>query len=327
MAQVSPDGRELVATSQARVSSAGDEPLSDAWIDALGEAFSSAYRSQSFHGRDAVFCVPSSDLTLLNIRVPVGDAEQIESSVLEDVKSRLPYDASDAVIRHINAGTINQASSRKCEVVALACQQQIINALLAAAEKAKLNPIAIDVEPGTMQRAYCNQFRRDQERKHTTVIVHIGYDATCIVIHHDSRVHLAKHLAIGGKQLNDAVAAALEIDSAEAARLRNRAAVGGGSDEIRQALQDAIRPLIEQMVREISLCIRYFSVTFRSARADEVLLMGSEAGDSLAQTVQERLGVDCRCSQPFERLGANQYVRQNQWDLPIGLALRGALPA
>src|SRR5438045_7899881 len=57
---------------------------------------------------------------------------------------------------------------------------------------------------------------------------------------------------------------------------------GGASsaNTVRQAVHDAIRSTVEELAREIALCLRYYSVTFRGQRPGKLRLLGGEAGDA-----------------------------------------------
>src|SRR5205814_7718440 len=99
-----------------------------------------------------------------------------------------------------------------------------------------------------------------------------------------------------GHQITEAVSRKLGISLLEAAALRRRlmeqqssAAAGAGAatntsasakrDPVAQAVFDATRGTMEELGREIALCLRYYSVTFRGQRPTRVKLIGGEASD------------------------------------------------
>jgi type IV pilus assembly protein PilM len=58
--------------------------------------------------------------------------------------------------------------------------------------------------------------------------------------------------------------------------------------------------IIEKLAREISLCFRYYSVTFRGAKPKEAILSGGESYEShLVKALASQLGIDVRVSQPL----------------------------
>jgi type IV pilus assembly protein PilM len=104
-----------------------------------------------------------------------------------------------------------------------------------------------------------------------------------------ANVSFFKSISIGAEQLNQAVARKLGISVEEARSLRRRLsethtpapqdAVAVRRNPVRQAVLDATRSLLEELGREISLCLRYHAVTFRGPRPSVVYLAGGEAAD------------------------------------------------
>src|SRR6185369_12504898 len=77
--------------------------------------------------------------------------------------------------------------------------------------------------------------------------------------------------------------AKLGVSTLEAGQIRVRleAADPAASEEasapLGQAVQDAIRPLTDDLARELDMCIRYFVVTFRGARPEQIHVTGRQA--------------------------------------------------
>src|SRR5439155_22884621 len=157
-----------------------------------------------------------------------------------------------------------------------------------------------------------------------------------------------KPVDIGGHQITEAVSRKLGISLIEAAALRRRlmeqqssaaAGAGGGAatntsasakrDPVAQAVFDATRSTMEEMGREIALCLRYYSVTFRGQRPAKVKLAGGESCDPLlvgvlnaalgvpVEPARPLFSVDTSGMKPAERRGT-----MGEWALPLGLGLK-----
>src|SRR6202035_1889908 len=90
---------------------------------------------------------------------------------------------------------------------------------------------------------------------------------------------------------HEAVSRKLGITVEEAQALRRRLTdpvevpnAPGRRDPVRQAGFDGTRSAMEELGREISLCLRYYSVTFRGHRPSKLRLVGGEASDPQLQT-------------------------------------------
>src|SRR5690606_11827152 len=96
-------------------------------------------------------------------------------------------------------------------------------------------------------------------------------------------INLIKPINIGGRHLHDAVSAKLGITVDEARALRRRFESQDSEqpkDPVRQAVFDATRGVVEELGREIALCLRYYTVTFRGHRPSSVRVVGGEACDT-----------------------------------------------
>ena len=88
---------------------------------------------------------------------------------------------------------------------------------------------------------------------------------------------------------------------------------------------------IEALAHEISLCFRYYAVTFRGQRPTQAAFAGGEAYESaLIDALRRHLGVEICVAEPlrgFDLTHASFDRRPNsqmcEWAIAVGLALRG----
>jgi len=100
-------------------------------------------------------------------------------------------------------------------------------------------------------------------------------------------------------------------------------------DPVRQAVFDATRSVMEQLGRELSLCLRYQSVTFRGQRPTRLRLMGGEGADThLQEILNSILTIPIEAPRPLYSIDSSKLKslqRQQamgEWALVLGLALR-----
>jgi len=186
--------------------------------------------------------------------------------------------------------------------------------------KAGLNPIVVDIEPGALLRSYSAQNRRDEERSLRVMLLHFGYGMTSVMITEDQDVLFVKNIEVGGRQIDEAIAEQLQLNTVEANALRKRKQL---DSQVAKTLQDAGRPIIEKLIRELSMCIRYHSVTFRGRPISKVILSGGEVTDEISQLFEQRLGIPCESSDPFRRIENRPKTDSpSQWEIAIGLSRR-----
>jgi type IV pilus assembly protein PilM len=294
--------------------------------DRVVEAIRLAREGRQFRGRDAVFCLGGGSLFAQNIRVAQAAGDELKKIVHFEAAGRLPFASDEAEIRYIEADDVRQGDSIRREVVLLACHRPAIARLLALARRAGLRPAAIDVEPVAMLRCYRRQCRRDEDRQRRAMLVNVGASSTTAVIARGVETMFVKYIDMGGRHFDEAVARHLNMGLGDAAALRRRDGSLRPTErdpEVARGVDDALRPAVEKLVHELSLCLRYYSVTFRGQPLAQIVLGGGEATDALALSLASRLDLPCEMGNPLLPFDKGPTPgRVGQWDVAAGLALR-----
>jgi len=301
----------------------GDEESHDA---AIVEALIQGREGRAFKGRDAVVCLNDQQLFLQNIRVPKTDETTLDRTVQQEAAGRIPYPVADSDIRYLEAGDIRQGDTLMREVILMACHRPVLNRLLGVIERAGLQPVAVDVEPSAIVRSYVSQFRREQDRDTRAMYVHIGHASTLVVVTQGDELLFVKYIELGGQQFDESVARRLKMSLSESSALRryNGDRRSTRQDpEIARSIADATRPPTERLAAELSMCVRYHSVTFRGRPLARFVLGGGEASEQLLETLHKRVGIEGELSDPFRMYPRSGHTgRTGHWDIAAGLALR-----
>jgi type IV pilus assembly protein PilM len=293
---------------------------------AIAEALRRAREGRRFRGNDAVLCLSGRDLYLQNVRVPKGEGIELDRHVHQEAAKRIPFPVAEAEIRYLDAADVRQTGAVLREVVLMAALRSSIDETLAGVEAAGLTPVSVDAEPLALLRGYVAQFRREEDSQQRTMYVHLGHSRMTLVIAEGEQTLFAKNVEIGGHHLDEAAAHGLGMKLSEAAALRRHNGdrrADQQDPEIARSIAQAVRPVVEKLVGELAMCVRYHSVTFRGKPLVRLVLGGWEATAALAEILAARLTLKCELSQPFRRF-ANASVagRPGQWDVATGLALR-----
>lgn len=298
----------------------------DERCEQLVRAVRQAREGRSFRGRDAVFCVGAPDLFLQNIRVSPGVGEELDRAVCGEAAARLNFPPDEAEIRYLEAAEVRQADQLRREVILMACRRSVLDRVVAVAEGAGLRLRAIDVETVAILRCYGKQFRRDADRQEPMMLVNLGASRTAVVVAQGADPILMKYLDTSGSQLDQAAARYLQMSLADAAALRRHHGDRRADQRdptISRSIADAVRPVLERLFQELSMCVRYYSVTFRGRPLRRIVLSGGEADQSLAEALAQRLDLPCELGDPLRSFQPQSVAgRRTQWDVAAGLALR-----
>ncbi|MCL4191233.1 MAG: pilus assembly protein PilM [Thermoguttaceae bacterium] len=288
-------------------------------------ALARAREGRDFRGRKAVFCLGAGQLFVQNIRVSQVPGPELQRVVQAEAAGRLPFAAGEAEIRFIDVADVRQGEASRREVVLLACHRPLIDRLLGIAERASLEVAAIEVEPVAVLRSYVKQFRRQEDQQQRMMYVNIGAASTVVVIAQGMEVRFVKYIDVGGRHFDQAVARHLQMRLPEASALRRHNGdrrVDQRDPEITRSIAESVHPVMEQLAGEVSMCVRYYSVTFRGQPLARAILSGGEATESLAEWLQSRLDLVFEVGDPLRSFEKPTLAGRNaQWDVAAGLAL------
>ncbi|MCE5327285.1 MAG: pilus assembly protein PilM [Planctomycetaceae bacterium] len=291
---------------------------------------------RDFQGRSVISCLSCGDLAMKNIRVPHG--EDIHDAVVREAQQRFNFDIGPDQLRYLVAGEVRSGNEVHTEVLMLAVREQTVQDHLAMLAEAGLSPLHIEPEPVPMFRVFEQRLRRRVDEDNVSVIVDLGCSGTRVVVARGRDIIFIKVIDIGGRRLNEAVARQLNLTEAEACDMRmrsgrpqRRSEDAAEKEDVNWTLYDAVRSEAESMAREIALCLRYCSVTFRGLRPERVMLTGGEAHDaSLVRLLGEQLNVECQVACPLQGidlsgadLGGERRGTLPEWTISAGLAMRG----
>lgn len=315
------------------------------------EAVRDLLRGGNFYGRTAVAALPRQIVLVKNLRLPQLPASELPAVLQFEARNILAFDGDEMQIEFIPAGEVRQGGDVRQEVIVLAARRTDIDCFVEAVHRTGLVLESLDIEACALYRGIDRFVRRREDEQEVHVMIDLGMQRSQVLIGKGRDISFFKSVDLGGGAFNEAVSKKLGITVEEARRLRRRISSsdeGAQRDPVRQAVLDATRSIMEDLAQEVSLCMRYYSVTFRGQRPARVRLFGGEAVDTQllailnvvlgvpVETGRPLFSVNCDAMKDLDRQGAN-----SEWAMALGLGLkqtegkfapkdgtpRGALPA
>lgn len=314
---------------------------------AIARGISELLEANDFRGRKTVAGLNDAMVQLKNIRMPqMAPAEQ-RQAVQWEAADRMQIDGEHHKIDYITAGEVRVGEELRDELLLMAVNQEALDRQVATLVTAGLNPIALEPTPIALARCFAQTVRRESDQNLVRAMVDIGHQRSKVVIFRGQRVSFYKVIDVGGRQFTAAVAERLGLSHAEAHDLRRKISRGettettqagdsqalGNPDRresIHRAVFEAVRPIAGDLAKEVGLCLRYHSVTFRGARPEKVSLLGGEAADpNLARVMGEQLELQIDTAAPLagmdlsdDQIAVERRGSQPEWAVPTGLAMR-----
>lgn len=186
----------------------------------FSEAARELLSTGGFRGRRAILGLPAASMHIQHLRLAKMDDAMLKKALPWEARGKLPIDPSHALMRHLIAGEVYHDSEPKNEIIVMAAARELVNQLLAAASKAKLDVIGMSVEPSALVDCFGHIYLRKEDRTAVNCFVDIGCAASRAVISQGSRILFARTIKIGGEHLTRAVANNMKMSVDDARMLR-----------------------------------------------------------------------------------------------------------
>ncbi|NQU75890.1 MAG: pilus assembly protein PilM [Planctomycetes bacterium] len=323
----------IAAGSEDVPPSARKEPSARARF--LTDAIRRLYAAAPFKGRQCVLSLPSEMTFVQHIKMAKMPDSQLTSSLYWELQGKLPYDPSQAVIRHVVAGEIYTEKEVKQEVIVLVVNRRAIESHVNFVRRAKLECIGVNVETCAIMECFARLFRRADDADRATLFIDIGATSTQAVIGKGPQMAFAKNIFIAAAQFDQAVADGLQVSLDEARRIRSVLAAGGEIDRPDRVF-DALNEPMNALAVELTSCLRYYESVFPNCPLDRAIFLGGQAYDKrLCQTLAQKLSIPAQIGDPLTRIErealtlnsdyATGDVSGPEWAVAIGLSLGWAV--
>ncbi len=249
----------------------------------ISAAVRHALTSQSFTGKQVVLSLPVSGVNAKSVRLPQMPDSDLTQALQWEAKDRFGFEVGDqggaGQLVWFRAGEVRRGTEVKDELLLFAVNGELLNTHVQCLVSAGLQIAAIDLAP-------CANFRGARRvspalGSGTGAILDLGHDGSQLLITRDGELVFYKHIEIGGKAINTAIGSKLGISVAEAGQMRSRltfdSTAAADAAPLNQALRDAMRAPLEELARELDMCMRYYVVTFRGARPETLVLTGRQS--------------------------------------------------
>ncbi len=174
----------------------------------------------NFKGRQTILGLPAAWMYIQHLRMPKLDAEALRKALPWEARGKLPIDPTQALLRHLVAGDVYHEQEPKTEVILMAAKRELVNQYLAAAARAKLDVVGMNVEPKALLDCFNFVYRRKSDGDTTNCFVDIGCGATRAMITRGEQILFARSIPVGGDHFNRAVSQALKVPTEDARLLR-----------------------------------------------------------------------------------------------------------
>jgi Tfp pilus assembly PilM family ATPase len=265
------------------------------WQRWAAKAAKKMIKQHGFGGKRIITALPAQDVFIDEVRVPRVSDEKMGEAVMAKVRQRLPFDAGDAMVKHVIADS--GSKNGEVDVLVMAAARVKVERHLAIYEKAGLEVQGISVWPFAMANSFVEFFsRRRDEKEKVAMLMDVAGGNTNIVICRNRNLLFARVIPMGFDHLTGPEA-------------------------------------ISRLISEIDACSRYFESTCGGSRIGRLVFLSGQSPEpkfceklaEMARRMQIAAQIGDVLGAVQSKTGCESFVAEREsqidWSIAFGLSL------
>jgi type IV pilus assembly protein PilM len=244
--------------------------------------------------------IASPRVIVRQVEMPVMSKDDLGSALRFQAPDLIPIPIDEAAIDYAVLGTDTPESGEPTmRVLLAAAQMSTVQRLVAAVERAGFGVEAVDLVPVALMRALGRT--TSTEAPAAEGIVSFGGGVTSIVVHQDGVPRFVRVLGTGGRELTDAISAAVELPHETAESLKRQ--LGTPADPMVTRARSAVDRPLAALVEEVRGSIDYYRTQSDAVPLTRVVITGGGAQlPGIAERLAQNVGVPVELARPRDLL-------------------------
>jgi len=292
---------------------------------AVSDAIERLWQNGKFQSKTVVVGIAGLRAITRELDLPWVPDEDVDSAVRFQSEEVIPFPPDKTILSaQVLADNTAPDGTRTRRVLVAAAHRDLVDGVVAAAEKAGLIVEGVDLVSSALVRALGDP---SVAAERPEAIVSIGAGLTVVVVHQHGRPQFVRTIGTGGNAATAAGAGALDLPLVDAEGLKRR--LGEASPQV-QSAESAVQPAIAELVGEIRNSVQYFATLPGRVPIARVLLTGGGARlRGLVKELRSQVRIPVEHVSPLARLDLSRIDLDPEQAAsidpvlatPIGLAL------
>ena len=289
----------------------------------VAESIRSVVDARGMRARKTITAIPGPAVIVKRVVVPAQSTRELENTILFEAGSSIPEDLENVNLDY--QVTDYQDDGKQMQVTLVAAKKDIVSTYGEAIRAAGLVPVVVDVDYFALENMF--ELNYDPAPDRVIALVNIGARYTSISILKNAQSVFTHDVAVGGRDLTEALVRDLRVSPAVAESLQaGETVVTVAAAEAAAVADAAVAALIDEI---------HHAITFYwTGATDETIHAAYVAGGAariagLPQGLCERLGAPVEVADPFARVALDQGIdtpemrrRAPEFAVAVGLATR-----
>jgi type IV pilus assembly protein PilM len=272
-------------------------------VEALAAAVRELWQRGAFKTRQAVLGVGNQRVVVREITVPALPPKELKQSLPFQVQDQIPIPVDDAVLDYDVLEEIEQDGAKMLRLLVVAAQRDMVNRMVDAVARAKIEPVGVDLVPFALIRAVGQDDGLGLEDSDLggEAIVDVGADVTNICVHERGVARFVRILPSGGRDVSVAMATSLGIPEEDAEALKRGQPVEGSPPA--EQVDNTRRARVAALGDEIRSSLDFYRAQTPGAEVSSVLVTGGGSKlPGLVELLDERIDAQVQRGHAFQKV-------------------------
>ena len=256
-------------------------------VDAVVQALRDLWERSGFRTKQVTLGVGNQRVVVREVTVPSLPPKELQQSLPLQVQDLIPIPVGDAVLDFDVLSEVEQEGTTMLRLLVVAAQREMLTVLAGAAQRARLEPVGIDLVPFALIRAVGNEDGLGLEETEAggEALVDVGADITNICVHERGVARFVRILPSGGGDVTTAVAGSLGITEDEAEGLKR------GQSTSTPEVEPILHARVSTLVDEIRSSLDFYRAQSPGSRISRVVVTGGGSKmPGFPDILRERIG-------------------------------------
>jgi type IV pilus assembly protein PilM len=257
-------------------------------------------------------------------RPTVDDPRQLANAIRFRAYETLPIPIEEAMLDY----HVIENTAAPDRVMLAVAYRDLVDRFAATCAAAKIELAGIDIEAFALLRAVGGEpLPGGQRAEAARVAVSIGHDRTTVAVSDGHVCEFTRVLDWGGARVTSAIEGALEVDNAEADKVKrsldisSKASETPGDERTQKAVEVARRE-VNGLARELASSLHFYQDQPDSLGFAEIIITGGGAHlQGIAEQLEELIGISVRVADPFARVGSGHGISSGGQDGSLAVAI------
>lgn len=167
-------------------------------FEKVAEVIKSALKKEGIKEKQTIFSIYHSRMITREVELPNLPKAKLEKVIGANLQDYFPVDVTDYLVGHTILETSKE--DNKAKVLLVAVPQQLMSQYMTLCKHLKLDLVGIDYQENSIAH-----FASLQKFAGTHMLIHIGEEATTVLIGEDEKIQFTKTIPLGMKRLVEGV--------------------------------------------------------------------------------------------------------------------------